>query len=67
MQLFPDIKTFFYYGIGALALIALADYQPQLAILFIVILIAGVVLTHWSDYAGLLNVPATKTAATKGA
>ena len=64
----PDLKTFFYWGVGALALIALADAQPQLAILLIVILIAGVLLTHWSDYTALINVPATKTAPTaKGA
>jgi uncharacterized membrane protein len=70
MPLFPDIKTFFFYGIGALALIALAEYQPQLAVLLAVILIAGVVLTHWQDYTSLFNVPTTSTtptAKTKGA
>lgn len=53
----PNLKIFFYWGIGALALIALAEYQPQLAILFVVILIAGVLLTHWSQFTGLLSPP----------
>ncbi|SRR6266581_284558 len=51
------IKTFFFYGISAAALIALAEYQPQLAILFTVILIVGVLLTHWQDFAPLLKGP----------
>lgn len=55
--LFPDIKTFFFYGISALALIALANYMPKVAIMFAFLLIAGVLLTHWSDYAGYLQAP----------
>ncbi len=43
------IKTFFFYGISAAALIALAEYQPKLAILFAVILIVGVMLTPWEQ------------------
>lgn len=57
--LFPDIKTFFFYGISALALIALANYMPKVAIMFAFLLIAGVLLTHWSDYAGYLQVPSS--------
>lgn len=53
----PNLKIFFYWGIGALALIALAEYQPQLAIMFVVILIFGVLLTHWSQYSSLLTPP----------
>lgn len=68
MPLFTNIKVFFYYGIGALALIALANYQPQLAILLAVILIVGVLLTHWQDYTGLLNPPSgTASTTAKGA
>lgn len=52
-----SIKTFFFYGISAAALIALAEYQPRLAIVFTFILIAGVVLTHWQIYAPLLGGP----------
>lgn len=59
-----NFKVFLYWGIGALALIALANYQPQLAIWFVVLLLAGVLLTHWSDYTGLFNIPATPTAKT---
>ncbi len=51
------IKTFFFYGISAASLIALAEYQPKLAILFVVILIVGVLLTHWQDFAPLLKGP----------
>ncbi len=50
-----NIKTFFFYGISAAALIALAEYQPSIAIIFVLLLIAGVVLTHWQDYAPLLS------------
>jgi hypothetical protein len=52
-----SIKTFFYYGVGALALIALAGYLPNVSIMFILLLIAGVALTHWQDYASLLLPP----------
>ena len=50
-----SIKTFFFYGISAAALIALAEYMPKVAIMFAVILIAGVLLTHWQDYAPLIG------------
>jgi hypothetical protein len=52
---FPNIKTFFFYGIGAASLIALAEYLPKVAIMFTIILIAGVFLTHWKEYAPLLS------------
>ena len=44
------VKEFFYWGVGALALIALADPEPELATVLVIILIAGVFLTHASDY-----------------
>jgi hypothetical protein len=45
------IKTVFLYGIAALALIALASPLPDVATLLAVILIVGVVLNNWQDYA----------------
>lgn len=49
-----SLKTFFYYGVGILALLALASYEPMAAIFFVFLLIAGVLLTHWQDYAPFL-------------
>ena len=43
------IKLWLYWGVGAIALIALAGAQPQVAIFLAVILIAGVLLIHWND------------------
>ncbi len=54
-ELIPNIKHFFYFGIAALALIALAGYMGKAAIVFTFILITGVLLTHWSDYKGYLT------------
>lgn len=45
------IKQTFYWGIAALALIALAAPYPDVATGFAVLLIVGVLLTHWKDYA----------------
>lgn len=53
----PSIKTFFFYGISAAALIALADPYPKLAVIFALILIAGVLLTHWQDFTPYLSPP----------
>ncbi len=47
-------KQVFYWGIAALALIALASPYPDLATGFTVLLIAGVLLTHWKDYQAYL-------------
>jgi hypothetical protein len=44
-----QVKYFLYWGIGAIALIALAGAQPNAAILLTVILIVGVLLIHWND------------------
>ena len=52
-----EIKYVFYWGVAALALIALASSNPELATGFTVLLIAGVLLTHWSDYAKYLSPP----------
>lgn len=59
-----NIRTFFYYGVGALALIALADFLPKAAIMFTIILVVGVVLTNWQVYAPFLSPP--NTGAAKG-
>ena len=56
-----SIKQFFYWGAGAIAVIALASAEPDLATILVLIIIVGVLLTHWKDYAGLLSIPyATK-------
>lgn len=52
-----NLKTFFYFGIAGLALIALADFMPKAAIMFAVILLMGVVLTNYQSYASLLIPP----------
>lgn len=53
-----SIKYVFYWGIAALALVALAGPAPELATGFTVLLIVGVVLTHYQEYVGLFNPPA---------
>ncbi len=55
-----QFKTFVFYGVGALALIALANFLPQAAIMFTIILIAGVLLTHWQEYVTYLSPPTKK-------
>ena len=52
-----DIKHVFYWGVGAIALVALASPYPDLATMLALILIAGVVLTHAQDYAALFTPP----------
>ena len=52
-----QVKYVFYWGIAALALIALAAPYPDIATMFVVILIVGVVLTHYKDYIALLSPP----------
>lgn len=51
----PSFKTFLFYGVSALALIALADFLPKAAIMLAIILVVGVLLTHWQDYAPYLR------------
>lgn len=51
----PSIKTFLFYGVSALALIALADFLPKAAIMLAIILVVGVLLTHWQEYAPYLK------------
>ena len=61
-----NLKTFIYFGVGALALLALADKLPRAAIMLMIILIAGVLLTHWQDYVDYLSIPGTsKTSSVK--
>lgn len=52
-----QVKQVFYWGIASMALLALAGPYPQLATGFTVLLIAGVLLTHWQDYTGYLKPP----------
>lgn len=51
------IKDFFYYGVAMLAVLALASFLPKLAIVLVLILITGVLLTHWQDYVGFFQHP----------
>ena len=50
-------KQIFYWGVAALALVALAGAMPDLATMLVLVLIAGVVLTHYKDYVGLFTPP----------
>jgi hypothetical protein len=50
-----NLKHFFYWSVGGLALIALAGPYPDLATLFVVIIIVGVVLHHYKDYLAMLG------------
>lgn len=52
-----SLKQTFYWGIAALALLALAGPYPGVATGFAVLLIAGVALTHWSDLQSYLQPP----------
>lgn len=52
-----EVKQVFYWGIAAMALLALAGPYPDLATGLVVLLIVGVLLTHWSDYVGYLTPP----------
>lgn len=50
-----NLKHFFYWSIGGVSLIALAGPFPDMATLFVLILIVGVVLTHYKDYLSILD------------
>jgi hypothetical protein len=52
-----SIKQTFYWGIAALALIALASPYPDVATGFAILLIVGVLLTHWKDYVSYTVAP----------
>lgn len=49
-------KGVVYWGVAALALVALAGPLPDIATLLAVILIAGVALNHINDYLTILNI-----------
>lgn len=49
------MKQVFYFGIAALALVALAEPFPGLSVLLAWILIAGVLLNNWKDYVTYLK------------
>lgn len=61
------LKETIYWGIAALALLALAGPLPDVATLFTVLLIVGVLLTHWSDYVALLQPPSASNGPVVGA
>lgn len=50
-----NIKHVWYWGVGALALVALAGPMPDVATLLTLILITGVVLTHYQDIVSLMQ------------
>lgn len=52
---FPSNKEFALWSISGLALIALADPYPQVAIFIMWLLILGVLLMNASDYIGLIR------------
>jgi hypothetical protein len=51
------LKQTFYYGIAAMALLALAGPYPRVATGFVALLIVGVLFTHWKVYVGYLTPP----------
>lgn len=51
----PSNKEFFLWAISAIALIALADPAPNMAVFLAWILIVSVVLMNSTVYIGLLN------------
>jgi hypothetical protein len=52
----PTWHTAVLWFLGAMALIALASPAPGIATLIVLILIAGLLLAHWSDtYAPFLG------------
>jgi hypothetical protein len=55
-----SIKYVFYWGVGALSLIALAGPYPDVATVLTLILITGVVLSHAQEYAALFTPPPAK-------
>lgn len=52
-----SIKYVFYWGVAALALVALAGPMPNIATMLVLLLITGVVLTHYQQYVGLFTPP----------
>jgi hypothetical protein len=55
-----NIKYVFYWGVAALAVFALAGPMPKIATMLVLVLITGVVLTHYKDYVGLFTPPPAK-------
>ena len=52
-----EMKTLFFYGIAGAAMLALASAAPRFAVVFMLILVAGVFLINWKDYAPYLSPP----------
>lgn len=52
-----DWHRLIYWGIAAVLLIALAEPFPQLTQMLLVLIIFEELLTHWKEYAPLLNMP----------
>lgn len=59
-----DLHKAFLWFLGAVALIAIAGPAPNIATLLILIIIVGVLLGHWSDYAKFLGLANTVTGGT---
>lgn len=52
----PNWHSAVLWFLGAMALLALADPAPGIATLIVIILIVGLLLTHWQDtYAPFLG------------
>jgi hypothetical protein len=43
-------KTVMLWGVSAISLVALASPMPDVATGLVLLLIVGVLLTHWKDY-----------------
>ena len=55
-----NFKTFLAWGVAAIALIMLTQFLPKAAIMLTIILIVGVLLTHWKDYVSIFNASAIR-------
>lgn len=53
-----NVKHFFYWTAGGVALFALAAPFPDLATMLVVIIMVGVLLAHWKDYLAYINAAA---------
>ena len=58
---FTDWHKALLWFLGGVALIALAGPAPRIATMLLLILIFGVMLRHWSDYATFLGLANTVT------
>lgn len=60
MNYSPTWHTGVLWGLGAIALLALASPAPGIATLIVILLIVGLLLAHWQDtYAPFLGLGGT--------